>query len=84
MPVVFVIQGLPKPANLSHNRQTRNSFLLSKVDLTPDDVMYTSLPLYHSAAYTLGLTNVVRVGKESVLYIRVSCFAFNCIRQQKA
>ncbi|XP_071805810.1 long-chain fatty acid transport protein 2-like [Asterias amurensis] len=54
--------GLPKPANLSHNRQTRNSFLLSKVDLTHDDVMYTSLPLYHSAAYTLGLTNVVRVG----------------------
>ncbi|XP_038072181.1 very long-chain acyl-CoA synthetase-like [Patiria miniata] len=54
--------GLPKPAKIPHYRQVRSSFIHASLGLTKNDVMYTSLPLYHSAAYSVGFTNVIRVG----------------------
>ncbi|XP_022110788.1 long-chain fatty acid transport protein 6-like [Acanthaster planci] len=54
--------GLPKPVKVPHYRQVRTSFIHQSFGLTKDDVMYTSLPLYHSAALNVGLVNVIRVG----------------------
>ncbi|XP_022106766.1 very long-chain acyl-CoA synthetase-like [Acanthaster planci] len=54
--------GLPKPAKIPHYRQVRSSFIHHSLGLTKDDVMYTPLPLYHSAALLVGLPNLIRVG----------------------
>ncbi|XP_041464866.1 long-chain fatty acid transport protein 6-like [Lytechinus variegatus] len=42
--------GLPKPATIPHRKILRGLFLHYFSNLTPDDVYYVVLPLYHSAA----------------------------------
>ncbi len=48
--------GLPKASVMSHNRWVKaaGAFGLSALALTPDDVLYLALPLYHNNALTVG------------------------------
>ena len=47
--------GLPKAAIMSWGKARIGSrFAQGWIDLKPTDVLYTSMPLYHSAASVLG------------------------------
>ncbi|XP_022110810.1 very long-chain acyl-CoA synthetase-like [Acanthaster planci] len=59
--------GLPKPAKFPHTRQLGGSYAQAQLGMNSQDVLYTTLPLYHSAALVVGLFNVVRVGGTIVL-----------------
>ncbi|XP_033109445.1 very long-chain acyl-CoA synthetase-like [Anneissia japonica] len=54
--------GLPKACKRTHRAAVAASFALESVGLGPDDVLYSPLPLYHSAAFNLGFLNCIRVG----------------------
>ncbi|XP_033109444.1 very long-chain acyl-CoA synthetase-like [Anneissia japonica] len=54
--------GLPKACKKTHRSNYLASFVFDFVGLRPDDVLYSSLPLYHSAAFSLGFLNCMRVG----------------------
>ncbi|XP_038072182.1 very long-chain acyl-CoA synthetase-like [Patiria miniata] len=54
--------GLPKPAKNPHSRQLGASYIQASFGLDSEDVVYTTLPMYHSAALAIGFFNVVRVG----------------------
>ncbi|XP_022110807.1 very long-chain acyl-CoA synthetase-like [Acanthaster planci] len=54
--------GLPKPAKCPHTQQLIGSYMQASLGLNSVDVLYLSLPLYHSAALIVGFFNVVRVG----------------------
>lgn len=57
-----VFTGLPKAAVLKHQRVWMGSFLLSFVGVRSDDVIYIYLPLYHSAAFLMGLCGAIERG----------------------
>ena len=57
------VSGLPKAAIVSHARFVRASSFIVLGGLTSDDILYTPLPLYHSAAGVLGLGSVILVGE---------------------
>jgi acyl-CoA synthetase (AMP-forming)/AMP-acid ligase II len=55
--------GLPKPAIMSWGKSSSGSkFASSWIALTKKDVLYTSMPLYHSSACVLGLCAVLQAG----------------------
>jgi len=59
-PLIFIFTsgttGLPKACKISHSRYYVASCLFPIfADLTPKDVVYTSLPLYHSAGGIMGI-----------------------------
>ena len=62
-PNVLYIPGLPKPCNIYNWRVVLASFIQAPVNLGPDDVVYVCLPLYHSSGMTVGLVNILRVGR---------------------
>lgn len=57
-----VFTGLPKAAVLKHKRVWRGSFLLTFAGVRSDDVIYINLPLYHSAAFLMGLCGTIERG----------------------
>lgn len=63
--VVFIsfssFAGLPKAAAISHVKVWAMSLLVSIVGVTSKDVIYTTLPLYHSAGF-LGCTSAIENG----------------------
>lgn len=57
----FSSTGLPKAAAMTHAKLWALSLLLSLVGVKSTDVIYTSLPLYHSAGF-LGFTSAIAQG----------------------
>ena len=60
---LITIPGLPKAAIVTHARFARAASLMLLGGMTTDDILYTPLPLYHSAAGMLGMGAVILVGK---------------------
>lgn len=54
--------GLPKPAIVNQGKAIGYSKFLLFSELGPDDIVYTTTPLYHSAA-TLALFSVMEMGR---------------------
>lgn len=53
--------GLPKAAAVSHAKVQALSLLFTFIGVTSKDVLYTTLPLYHSAGF-LGCTSAIESG----------------------
>ena len=76
--------GLPKASVMTHNRWVKaaGAFGMSAMALTPDDVLYLSLPLYHNNALTVAWSSAASAG--AALAIRrkfsVSQFWDDCRR----
>ncbi|XP_022108907.1 very long-chain acyl-CoA synthetase-like [Acanthaster planci] len=68
--------GLPKASRMSHYKMMAGGHLLNCVNMTSDDVMYVTLPLYHISALLFGLSNVVRNGASMVLRSKFSATHF--------
>uniref|UniRef100_A0A3Q2VAU7 long-chain-fatty-acid--CoA ligase n=1 Tax=Haplochromis burtoni TaxID=8153 RepID=A0A3Q2VAU7_HAPBU len=71
-----VFTGLPKAAVLKHERVWRGSFLLTFAGVRSDDVIYINLPLYHSAAFLMGLCETIERGTTVVLRSKFSASNF--------
>ncbi|KAF2823584.1 acetyl-CoA synthetase-like protein [Ophiobolus disseminans] len=55
--------GLPKPAVMSWGKASMGSRLMSSwLGVNADDVVYTSMPLYHSSASVLGVCTALNAG----------------------
>lgn len=55
--------GMPKPAVMSWKKATLSSNLYAAtIKLKPQDVVYSSMPLYHSTASVLGLLSTLNTG----------------------
>ncbi|XP_006086096.2 very long-chain acyl-CoA synthetase [Myotis lucifugus] len=68
--------GLPKAAMINHHRlwYATGLSLISRV--TKDDIIYTTLPLYHSAALMIGLHGCIVAGATLVLRNKFSASQF--------
>ena len=55
--------GLPKAAKINHHRIWYGTGLALACKIAEDDVIYTPLPLYHSAALLIGLHGCIVTGK---------------------
>jgi len=82
--------GLPKAAIITHTRFYWGCDLIGNyVNITPDDVVYDVLPLYHSAGGILGLglafifgTTIVIRKKFSASNFWEDCVRYNCTYMQ--
>ena len=54
--------GLPKAAIVTQSKGIKASLLMGTVGVNSNDIVYTPLPLYHSAAGLLALGCVVEKG----------------------
>ncbi|XP_076444246.1 long-chain fatty acid transport protein 2-like [Babylonia areolata] len=68
--------GFPKPVYISHRKAMGLACVLSGVDLSPDDVLYAVLPLFHILAGTVGLFGVIHKGCTMVLKRKFSASHF--------
>lgn len=68
--------GLPKAAMINHHRLWYGTGLSLISGVTKDDVIYTTLPLYHSAALMIGLHGCIVAGATLVLRNRFSASQF--------
>ncbi|XP_005989690.1 long-chain fatty acid transport protein 2 [Latimeria chalumnae] len=68
--------GLPKAAIINQRRLWGASFLLSISGVTSEDVVYTPLPLYHSAGLLLGVNGCIELGTTCVLRRKFSASQF--------
>ncbi|XP_075771230.1 long-chain fatty acid transport protein 5 [Pelodiscus sinensis] len=68
--------GLPKAAIITHTRLCMMASILNVCGVKPTDVIYTPLPLYHSAALLLGLGGSLEVGATCVLRSKFSVSQF--------
>ncbi|ELU08551.1 hypothetical protein CAPTEDRAFT_63948, partial [Capitella teleta] len=68
--------GLPKAATVSQDKALKASLLMMGIDLKSSDVIYTPLPLYHSAAGLIALGNTVVAGATLVLRKKFSATHF--------
>lgn len=64
--------GLPKPAVMSWAKCNGGAKFVSSWLNIKDDVMYTSMPLYHSSASVLGVCAVLRAGSTICLSSKFS------------
>lgn len=67
--------GLPKAAVISHTKLWSMSFVHMSTGRTSEDVLYISLPLYHSAAF-IGLTGAIALGSTVALRSKFSASQF--------
>ncbi|XP_067666616.1 long-chain fatty acid transport protein 2-like isoform X2 [Haliotis asinina] len=74
--------GLPKPVFIRETRLTGLSRGFLLVDFKEDDVLYMTLPLYHSAGGGLGFYGSIRAGATMVLRRKFSASHFfeDCCR----
>ena len=56
--------GLPKAAVVSHAKLLKATSFMQTANANSDDIIYTSLPLYHSAALAVGVSAAIQTGKE--------------------
>ncbi|XP_064608746.1 long-chain fatty acid transport protein 2-like [Liolophura sinensis] len=77
--------GLPKPVRITHVRTASGTVLLpSLANMTPEDVVYTTVPLYHSSGFLIGLLGVIGAGATMVLRKKFSASHFweDCCRHK--
>ncbi|CAL1594917.1 unnamed protein product [Knipowitschia caucasica] len=67
--------GLPKAAILSHTKLWRMSLVHGMMGRSSDEVLYNSLPLYHSAGF-VGLTGAIDLGSTVALRSKFSVSNF--------
>lgn len=67
--------GLPKAAEVSHGKVWAMSSLMSVTGVKPWDVLYTSLPLYHSAGF-LCFTSTIEKGATVAIRNKFSASQF--------
>uniref|UniRef100_H3BWE1 long-chain-fatty-acid--CoA ligase n=1 Tax=Tetraodon nigroviridis TaxID=99883 RepID=H3BWE1_TETNG len=67
--------GLPKAVPISHGKIWAMSLCVSFIGLTSKDVVYASLPLYHSAGF-MGCTSAIENGMTIVLRNKFSASHF--------
>lgn len=60
---LFFSPGLPKPAVITQLQALKSSAGLWAFGCTSNDVIYITLPLYHSAGSLLGIGGCVELGK---------------------
>uniref|UniRef100_A0A0B7BKD3 Long-chain-fatty-acid--CoA ligase n=1 Tax=Arion vulgaris TaxID=1028688 RepID=A0A0B7BKD3_9EUPU len=74
--------GLPKPAIISHKKAILCSYCFSPVGFSSKEIMYLTLPLYHSSALNLAFLNVINVGATIVLREKFSVSDFwpDCVK----
>ena len=65
MRTYFCLPGLPKPVFISQFRAKGQACYLQIMDVSPDDVIYTVLPLYHSNGGGFGLGFLLERGEDS-------------------
>ncbi|NXD17293.1 S27A6 protein, partial [Nothocercus nigrocapillus] len=68
--------GLPKAAFISHMQVLKGSAGLWAFGATPEDIIYITLPLYHSAASLLGIGGCIELGATCVLRKKFSASQF--------
>ncbi|XP_036700529.1 very long-chain acyl-CoA synthetase [Balaenoptera musculus] len=68
--------GLPKAAMINHLRVWYGANLAAASGITENDVVYTTLPLYHSAALLVGLHGCILTGATVVLRAKFSASQF--------
>ncbi|NWV13026.1 S27A2 synthetase, partial [Ptilonorhynchus violaceus] len=68
--------GLPKAAVITELKLMMVASLGRICGLRPDDVVYTTLPLYHSAGLLIGLGGCLEVGATCVLRTKFSASQF--------
>lgn len=68
--------GLPKPAIITHRKALLLSCSYGPSGFSERDVMYLTLPLYHSSALNLALLNVINVGATMFLREKFSATHF--------
>ncbi|XP_059191457.1 long-chain fatty acid transport protein 2-like [Centropristis striata] len=67
--------GLPKAAAISHSKLWNFAFLLNSAGVTSEDVLYISLPLYHTAGF-LGFAGTINRGGTLALRNKFSVSQF--------
>ncbi|ELV10633.1 Very long-chain acyl-CoA synthetase [Tupaia chinensis] len=68
--------GLPKAAVINHHRIWYGTGLALACGVKADDIFYTALPLYHSAALMVGLHGCILAGATLVLRTKFSASQF--------
>ncbi|XP_059809122.1 long-chain fatty acid transport protein 2-like [Hypanus sabinus] len=68
--------GLPKAAIINHLRAHRMVNFITSCGLCSSDVLYTTLPLYHSSGSVLGICSCINVGATIVLRRKFSATHF--------
>ncbi|XP_016065643.1 PREDICTED: very long-chain acyl-CoA synthetase, partial [Miniopterus natalensis] len=68
--------GLPKAAKISHHRLWNGTGLMSVARIKKDDIIYTTLPLYHSSALLIGVNGCIAAGATLVLRNKFSASQF--------
>uniref|UniRef100_A0A1A8J454 long-chain-fatty-acid--CoA ligase n=2 Tax=Nothobranchius kuhntae TaxID=321403 RepID=A0A1A8J454_NOTKU len=68
--------GLPKAALVNQNRLLTALAILSSNGVTSKDVMYTNLPLYHTAGFFVGFIGPIETGSTIVLKRKFSASQF--------
>jgi fatty-acyl-CoA synthase len=86
-PLIYIFTsgttGLPKACKISHSRYYIASSLFPIfADLTPKDVVYTTLPLYHSAGGILGIGGGINAGCRVLIRTKFSAsnFSKDCLK----
>ncbi|XP_077988217.1 long-chain fatty acid transport protein 2-like [Glandiceps talaboti] len=74
--------GHPKASKITHYRHVLGSFILTMLDITPEDRIYISLPLYHSSGFSLGFGVTVAAGMTMILAKKFSVHHYwdDCLR----
>ncbi|CAL8100107.1 unnamed protein product [Orchesella dallaii] len=67
--------GMPKPVLVSHSRYVLVSGAYHILELTPDDIFYCPLPLYHAFAF-VGIVSTIMYGTPIVLVPKFSASKF--------
>ncbi|KAL7980083.1 hypothetical protein Chor_001351 [Crotalus horridus] len=74
--VLLADPGLPKAAVITHLRVLLGCGLIMLSGVTSEDIIYTTLPLYHSSALLLGVNGCIMQGATLVLRSKFSASQF--------
>lgn len=61
--LLCLCKGLPKAATINHHRLWYGTGLAMASGIKAHDIVYTTMPLYHSAALLIGLHGCIVAGK---------------------
>ena len=61
--LLCLCKGLPKAVMINHQRLWYGTGFVTASGVKGDDVIYTTLPLYHSAAMMVGIHGCILIGK---------------------
>lgn len=63
------ITGLPKAAVISHMQVLKGAAGLWAFGATAEDIIYITLPLYHSSASLLGIGGCIELGRAHLICV---------------